>query len=94
MPPALLWIQGKGAIRAIISETILAGDARERWKLVAIQANGQPGFAFYRLDEAARIYQPFALQILTVTNGLLSGVITFGFPALFRYFDLPQTLAN
>ncbi len=94
MPPAPLWIQGKEAVRAIISETILAGDARGRWKLVAIQANGQPGFAFYRMNEAARIYQPFALQVLTVSDGLVTSVITFGFPAFFRYFNLPQSLAD
>ncbi len=94
MPPALLWTQGKGAIRAIINETILAGDARERWKLVAIQANGQPGFAFYRLDEASRVYLPFALQLITIEKSLVSGAITFGFPSLFRYFDLPANLTG
>ncbi len=94
MPPQPLWIQGKEAIRALIRETILSGDAQGRWKLVPIQANGQPGFAFYRLDDAARTYQPFALQLVTITQGLVSGAITFGFPRLFHYFKLPASLTG
>ncbi len=89
MPPQPLWIQGKEAIRAILGETILSGDARGRWKLATIRANGQPGFAFYRLDEASQAYLPFAIQLITIKEGLVSGAITFGFPSLFRYFDLP-----
>ncbi len=92
MPPQPLWIQGKEAIRAVIGETILSGDAQGRWKLVAIRANGQPGFAFYRLDEASRNYLPFGIQLLSIKDGLLSDVITFGFPSLFPTFDLPANL--
>ncbi len=92
MPPLPLWVQGKPAIHALISGTILSGDAQGRWKLVPIRANGQPGFAFYRIDEAARTYHPFALQIVTVENGLISDATTFGFPLLFRHFKLPDVL--
>ncbi len=94
MPPLPLWIQGKEAIRAVLGETILSGDAQGRWKLVAIRANGQPGFAFYRLDEASRVYLPYALQLVTPREGSVSGSITFGFPHLFRYFNLPASLTG
>ncbi len=94
MPPLPLWIQGKEAIRALIQDTILSGEARGRWKLIPIRANGQPGFAFYRRDEETRIYHPFALQVLTVAGGLVSGATTFVFPKLFRYFHLPPSLTG
>ncbi len=92
MPPLPLWIQGKEAIRTLLGDTILSGDAQGRWKLVSIQANGQPGFAFYRFDEASRSYLPFALQLVTARDGLVSDATTFGFPSLFSYFNLPASL--
>jgi RNA polymerase sigma-70 factor (ECF subfamily) len=92
MPPMPFWIRGKPAIRTLIGGTILSGETQDRWKLVSIRANGQSGFAFYRIDEATRTYHPFALQILTIENGLISDATTFGFPALFRHFNLPPIL--
>ena len=92
MPPSPFWIQGKPAIHTLIRGTILSGEAQDRWRLIDIRANGQSGFAFYRIDEVTRTYHPFALQILTIQNGLVSEAITFGFPSLFRYFNLPSVL--
>jgi len=92
MPPLPFWVQGKQAISRLLSGNILAGDGRGRWKLIPVQANGQPGFAFYRIDETMQSYSPFAMQILTITDGLVSDVTTFGMPALFGYFRLPQKL--
>jgi len=64
------------------------------WTLeaVPIRANGQPGFAFYRLDEALNSTTPFALQVLTIEKGLVVNATTFGFPALFQYFGLPAII--
>jgi RNA polymerase sigma-70 factor (ECF subfamily) len=87
-----VWFQGRAAVRTLLAGTILSGDARERWKLQPIHANGQPGFAFYRLDEATYKYYPFALQVLSIDHGLVEMATTFGFPALFNYFDLPSVL--
>jgi RNA polymerase sigma-70 factor (ECF subfamily) len=92
MPPMLAAALGKQAMVALYTENILAGDARGRWKLVPIQANGQPGFAFYRLDEATRTYNAFALQVLAIEKGLVVNATTYGFPSLFQYFDLPANL--
>lgn len=94
MPPFPFFVRGKPAIRAFISRTILSVDAQNRWKLLPIRANGQSGFAFYRIDEVTRIYRPFALQVLTIKNGLVSDATTFGFPSLFQYFNLPASLVS
>jgi RNA polymerase sigma-70 factor (ECF subfamily) len=94
MPPFPVRLQGKPVIQDFISKTILAGNAQNRWKLIQIRANGQPGFAFYQVDELARTYHAFALQVLTIENGLVCEASTFGFPALFRFFNLPPLLAT
>lgn len=92
MPPFPVWIQGKSLIQAFINSTILSGEAQNRWKLIPIRANGQPGCAFYQIDEHTRTYHPFALQVLTIENDLISAATTFGFPMLFRFFKLPPLL--
>jgi RNA polymerase sigma-70 factor, ECF subfamily len=92
MPPMLPSVLRKQAMIALYTDVILAGDTGGRWKLVPIRANGQPGFAFYRLDEETHLHQAFALQVLTIEDGLVVSVTTFGFPALFPYFGLPANL--
>jgi RNA polymerase sigma-70 factor (ECF subfamily) len=92
MPPLRSWYQGRSSIRAFISGTILAGEARGRWRLVPIQANAQPAFAWYLRDESRGNYQAYAIQVLTIEGNLLADVTTFGFPSLFPYFDLALEL--
>ncbi len=91
MPPLPACFRGKAAIRAFI-ETIYPGDVRNRWKLLPVRANGKPAYAFYRLDELTQTYQPFALQVLMLKDGLVSDATTFGYPQLFRFFNLPEQL--
>lgn len=92
MPPMPVWYQGREAIRAFISATILAGDARGRWRLMPVRANGRHGFAFYRLDETSQKYTPFAIQVLSFQGDLLEDVTTFGYPFLFPAFGLPAEI--
>jgi RNA polymerase sigma-70 factor, ECF subfamily len=92
MPPMLAGALRKPAMIKLYQEGIFAGDANGRWKLVPIHANGLPGFAFYRLDEATRQYGAYCLQVLMIENELVTNVTTFGFPALFPYFGLPASL--
>lgn len=92
MPPMPVAVMGKQAMVAFYRGSILARDARGRWKLVPINANGQPGFAFYCLNEDTHQHHAFALQVLTIEKGLVINATTFGFPALFQYFNLPEIL--
>lgn len=94
MPPLPSWYQGRDAIRKFIQATSLAGEAAGRWKLVAIRANGLPGFAFYQREEVTGRYLPFALQVLSFDGELISDVTTFGNPELFPTFNLPAELAG
>jgi RNA polymerase sigma-70 factor (ECF subfamily) len=92
MPPAPVWYQGRAAIRAFISATILAGAARGRWKLLPTRSNGVPAFGFYRRQEDGLAYTAFAIQVVMVESGLVADATTFGFPQLFPLFGLPDSI--
>jgi RNA polymerase sigma-70 factor (ECF subfamily) len=92
MPPIPSWYQGRAAIRAFVSATILAGDAVDRWRLQPVRANAQPGFAWYRRNEMGGSYHAYAIQVLTFDGDLLADITTFGNPALFPHFGLPLEL--
>ncbi len=92
MPPLPQWYQGKAAIRAFVAATILAGDARSRWRLTPVHANGQPAYAWFRKDEASGAYQAYAIQVLTFDGELLSDITTMGYPELFPKFGMPLVL--
>jgi len=92
MPPLPIWVQGREVVAELISRNIMAGDAQGRWKLVPVRANGQDGFAFYRIDEADQLYHAYAFQILTIVDGLVSDVTTFGMTSLFDHFGLPPVI--
>ncbi len=89
MPPIPSWYQGRAAIRAFVSATILAGDAVDRWRLQPVHANAQPGFAWYRRNEMDGGYHAYAIQVLTFDGDLLADITTFGDPTLFSHFGLP-----
>lgn len=92
MPPLPLWYQGRQAIGAFIAATSLAGEAGGRWRLHPTLANGCPACGVYLFDPASSAFTPFAIQVLTIRDGLLADVTTFGYPALFPYFELPTEL--
>ena len=92
MPPFPLWLKGRSSIREFVAATLLAGEAHGRWRLQPIQANSMQGFAWYRLDETQKKYQAFAIQVLSLDEGLLSNITTFMNPSLFRFFKLPSEL--
>ncbi len=94
MPPSPSWYQGRSAVRAFIAATILAGDARGRWRLLPTRANAQPAFAWYRRDETHPVYCAFAIQVLTFEGGLIADITTFPLPHLFSFFGMPQQLAD
>jgi RNA polymerase sigma-70 factor, ECF subfamily len=92
MPPLTAPIVGKQAMAAFYAAHLFDGDPRGRWKLLPIQANARPGFAFYRLDEATGEYRAYVLQVLEIENGLVTNATTFAFPALFKYFGLKEVM--
>jgi RNA polymerase sigma-70 factor (ECF subfamily) len=75
MPPLTTWYTPRDAIVAWAREYSLNGEWG--WKTVLTQANGQPALAFYSWDEPAGGYLPFALNVLTIRDALVSDVTAF-----------------
>ncbi len=93
MPPIPLWFQGASAIRAFISVALLNREARGRWRLKPVRANGEPGFGWYQRNETGTSYEAYALQVLSANDLKISTITTFVQPSLLRFFGLPSELA-
>jgi RNA polymerase sigma-70 factor (ECF subfamily) len=89
MPPFTGWYQGPVDIGRLI-DTHCPGEAGGM-RMVATQANGQPGFAMYMRDEDGD-WQAFQLHVVTLTAAGISHVTVFFDLALFTTFGLPLTL--
>jgi RNA polymerase sigma-70 factor (ECF subfamily) len=75
MPPLATWYTPRATIAIWARESPLSG--AWRWKTVLTEANAQPALAFYSWDEAADAYLPFALNVLSLRDGLVSDVTAF-----------------
>jgi len=97
MPPLPDWYAGREAIIAAAQTKIFAGvtpgDAHGRWRMQPVRANRQPACAVYQRAESG-VYQAFGISVLTVEQGLVTDIITFIDPALFKRFDLPLEISS
>jgi RNA polymerase sigma-70 factor (ECF subfamily) len=75
MPPAPSWHKGSEALAAFLAVGPLSGEWR--WRHLPVRASGQPALAFYSWDQATGAYLPFALNVLTIRDGLISDVTAF-----------------
>jgi RNA polymerase sigma-70 factor (ECF subfamily) len=75
MPPLATWYTPRETIATWARESSLSG--AWRWRTVLTQANAQPALGFYSWDEAAGTYMPFALNVLSLRDGLVSDVTAF-----------------
>ncbi len=87
MPPVLTWFAGRRVVGRVVAEHLLAGPGRLR--LVAVVANGQPGFAIYQTGPGGTCHA-HAVLVLTVTTTGIARMVAFQNPALFASFGLPQ----
>ena len=92
MPPLPAWYQGRTAIKAFISGTILAGYFPGRWRILPLEANAQPAFAWYQQESGKDPFRAFSIQVLTFDGPELAQMTTFMDPALFPLFGLPSQL--
>lgn len=90
MPPIPAWYQGKVTIAGLVAKTVFAGEAIGRWRLRPARANGQTAFGLYRRAGAG--YDAYGIQVLTISDGLISDIITFRIPNLCGRFGLPAHL--
>ena len=88
MPPMLNWFVGPDNY-GLFMEWVFA-KAGTDWRLNAVSANGQPGFAAYRSVDGT--YQLHTLQIFTVTAEGISRNSVFQESDVFASFSLPTSL--
>ncbi|MEU6401602.1 sigma-70 family RNA polymerase sigma factor [Streptomyces sp. NPDC046985] len=90
MPPFDLWLTGPADITGFMT-TLGAGCAGSR--LLPVRANGLPGFAHYRPDPDGGGFTPWAVQVLEMSGGRITGFHCFlDAQRLFPLFGLPLRL--
>ncbi len=88
MPPYPMWLRGP----LEVSRWLLGpGAACRGSRLVPTAANGCTAFGSYH-PAAPGTYEPFALQVLEVSAGRISGIHNFLYTDLFAAFGLPPRL--
>jgi len=61
-------------------------------RCVVTGANGQPAVAGYVRKPGDAVYEPLAIDVLQVQDGVVTEIVTFD-RAVFEHFDLPATLS-
>jgi RNA polymerase sigma-70 factor, ECF subfamily len=90
MPPYELWLQGAGELRKWL---LGAGSGCRGSRFVPVTANGSPGFAQWRAA-ADGTFEAWAIHVLRLSGGRISGIDFFVDPNLFQLFDLPVRLGT
>jgi RNA polymerase sigma-70 factor, ECF subfamily len=75
MPPLRTWYRGRDALATFLAGWPLSG--AWRWRHVRVRANGQEALAFYSWDPELGSYEPFALNVLSLSGPLISDVTAF-----------------
>jgi RNA polymerase sigma-70 factor (ECF subfamily) len=70
MPPFDLWLTGQDDITGFMTTL---GSACAGSRLLPVQVNGLPGFAQYKPDPESGGYSPWAVQVLEISEGRLTG---------------------
>ena len=89
MPPYPEWCRGREAIG---SSWLMPGGPPPRLRYAQTRANGQLALGVYLIDPAEGGYVPLALDVLTLRGALISDVMAFRAPVVFRRFGLPERL--
>jgi len=88
MPPFALWLEGQVEVSAWLAGQ---GIGCRRSRLVATAANGCPAFGSYKPVGSGR-YEPFAVQILEVSDGRITAWHNFLGAEQFALLGLPDHL--
>ncbi|MHC3468185.1 sigma-70 family RNA polymerase sigma factor [Streptomyces sp. 7R007] len=92
MPPFDLWLTGPADITGFMT-TLGASCAGSR--LLPVQANGLPGFAHYKPDPEKGGFTAWAVQVLEVSEGRITGFHCFlDTQRWFPLFGLPSRLED
>jgi RNA polymerase sigma-70 factor (ECF subfamily) len=86
MPPYALWLHGAEEFRKWL---LGAGAGCRGSRFAPVEANGAPAFAQWRPNEETGELEAWAIHVLRVSNGRISGIDFFVEPSLFPLFGLP-----
>ncbi|MEV7077525.1 sigma-70 family RNA polymerase sigma factor [Streptomyces sp. NPDC093516] len=90
MPPFDLWLTG---VRDITGFMTTLGAPCAGSRLIPVQVNGLPGFAQYKPDPEKGGFTPWAVQVLEISDGRITGFHCFlDTQRWFPLFDLPLHL--
>jgi RNA polymerase sigma-70 factor (ECF subfamily) len=90
MPPFDLWLRGTADITGFMTTV---GSACAGSRLRPVEVNGLPGFAHYKPDPEAGGFTPWAVQVLEISDGRITGFHCFLDTARwFPLFGLPLHL--
>ena len=90
MPPFDLWLRGAEAIR---QWNLGTGSGCRGSRLVPIMANGMPAFAQYRSSGPNGEFEPWALQLLDISDGRIVAINSFlDTERMFPLFGVAATL--
>ncbi|MCW2985715.1 MAG: polymerase, sigma-24 subunit, subfamily, partial [Conexibacter sp.] len=87
MPPFPLWVQGPDDIRAFMLGT---GAHCEGSRVLTTSANGGAAVGVYH--QAPDGYEPWAIVVVEMSGGRITGLHHFLYPELFAEFGLPPRL--
>jgi RNA polymerase sigma-70 factor (ECF subfamily) len=89
MPPMPTWFRGRENIGRFVATWVLIRPGA--FTPVRATANGQPALAIYRRTEDGT-RRAYCVQVLTLRESRVAGVVAFLDPGLFRAFGLPPEL--
>lgn len=87
MPPYRLWLRGRPSIRSWLGQV---GSQCRGSLLLPTAANGTCAIAQYRPSGPDGAFEPWALQVVDMSEGRITGVCSFLYtPKLFPLFGMP-----
>jgi RNA polymerase sigma-70 factor (ECF subfamily) len=90
MPPWNLWLQGPDDLAAWF---LGPGHGCRGSRLVPLEVNGTAGFGSYR-QAGPGVWEPFAVQVVEVAGGKITGHHNFLYPERFAEFGLPARIED
>jgi RNA polymerase sigma-70 factor (ECF subfamily) len=87
MPPQPAWFAGRELIGRFLASRVLPANV---FRMLPVAANGQPALAAY-LRESDGVFHAHAIQVLTVSGGQITRLVSFNDAGLFPAFGLPPT---
>jgi RNA polymerase sigma-70 factor, ECF subfamily len=88
MPPYEMWLEGRADIAAWM---LGPGHECRGSRLLPTMANGRPAFAHYKPSGPGGAHEPWALQVLEISDGRVAAITSFLDTRLFTLLGLPAS---